>query len=385
MTAFIFCLTYYSFFGSKSAHLMNDYEPVFSLLIKLYALLMVMIGIGSWWLVLTQESRYLAEEELDKQNQQLQQEIQERQLVEDALRQSESQLKIQTQELEYTLQELRQTEAQLIQSEKMSSLGQMVGGIAHEINNPVGFIHANLTHAKDYTQDLLELIQLYQQYYPDAVSEIQTRIEEIDLEFLQEDLAQLIQSMKSGTERIKNIVQSLRTFSRLDEAELKEVNIHDGIDSTLMLLQNRLKSQLPTIQVIKEYGHLPWVYCYGGQLNQVFMNLLNNAIDALEEPTHQPEKIIRIQTETCDQNWVTIRISDNGHGMTEEICSKVFDPFFTTKPVGKGTGLGLSTSYQIIVENHGGQLQCHSVPQQGTEFVIQIPIRLPIHSLPVAL
>jgi signal transduction histidine kinase/purine-cytosine permease-like protein len=376
LTASIFLLVNFQFQSHNYTNYPGIHEHITSLLIQLFALLTVIIGIGSWWLILTQESRFLAEEELHKQNQQLEQEIKERQLVEDALRQSESQLKIQTQELEYTLQELRHTEAQLIQSEKMSSLGQMVGGIAHEINNPVGFIHANLMHASDYTQDLLELIQLYQQYYPDAVPEIQATIEEMDLEFLQEDLAKLIQSMKAGTERITNIVQSLRTFSRLDEAELKEVNIHDGIDSTLMILQNRLKSISPGIKVIKEYDQLPSVYCYGGQLNQVFMNILNNAIDALSEPNHKGKKIIRIQTEICDQHWVRIRISDNGYGMNEQVCAKVFDPFFTTKPVGKGTGLGLSTSYQIVVENHGGQLQCYSTPEQGTEFVIQIPIRL---------
>ncbi|MGB3533323.1 MAG: ATP-binding protein [Microcoleaceae cyanobacterium] len=376
LIASIFFLVYSYFHNHIYTPFPELSDPVFYLLIKLFALLSVIIGIGSWWFVLTQESRYLAEEELYKRLAQLQQEIQERQLIEDALRQSESQLKVQTQELEYTLQELQHTEAQLIQSEKMSSLGQMVGGIAHEINNPVGFIHANLAHASDYTKDLLELIQLYQQHYPDAIPEIETRIEEIDLEFLQEDLTKLIKSMKVGTERITNIVQSLRTFSRLDEAELKDTNIHDGMDSTLMILQNRLKSVSPGIKVIKDYGQLPLVYCYGGQLNQVFMNILNNAIDALSELSYKQTKIIRIQTEIDRQNWVTIRISDTGVGMSEAVCSKVFDPFFTTKAVGKGTGLGLSTSYQIIVENHRGKLQCDSTPTQGTEFMIQISIKL---------
>ncbi len=384
LVASIFVLTYYQTTYNPSTHSLSVYEQILPLLFKLYALLLIIIGIGSWWFILTRDSRHLAEEELDKQNLQLQQEIQERQLVEDALRQSESQLITQTQELEQTLQELRQTQTQLVQSEKMSSLGQMVGGIAHEINNPVGFIHANLIHASDYTQDLLELVQLYQQYYPDGIPEIETRIEEIDLEFLQEDLMKLIQSMKGGTKRIQNIVQSLRTFSRLDEAELKDVDIHDGIESTLMILQNRLKSQSPEIKVIKKYGQLPLVYCYSGQLNQVFMNLLNNAIDVLSEPQQQPTdklaqtepKVIGIQTETADKNWVILRIYDNGSGITEEVRSKIFDPFFTTKPVGKGTGLGLSSSYQIIVENHGGKLWCNSAPGQGTEFVIQIPIKL---------
>ncbi|MGB3402726.1 MAG: ATP-binding protein [Microcoleaceae cyanobacterium] len=376
LVAAIFTLVYYQVSHNQSTLYPLITEQIYTLLIKLFTLLTVIIGIGSWWFILAQESQFIAEEELYKQNQQLQQEIQERQLIEDALRQSESQLKIQTQELEYTLQELKQTEAQLIQSEKMSSLGQMVGGIAHEINNPVGFIHTNLTYASDYSNDLLELIECYQQYYPEAVPEIQTKIEEIDLEFLTDDFGKIIQSMKVGTERITNIVQSLRTFSRLDESDLKDINIHDGIESTLMILQNRLNSVSPHIKVIKEYGELPLVYCYGGQLNQVLMNIINNAIDALSETPHPKQKIIRIQTEIHQQNWIRIGISDNGHGMNEDVCSKVFDPFFTTKPVGKGTGLGLSTSYQIIVENHGGQLQCDSTLGKGTEFVIQIPIKL---------
>ena len=379
LVAAIFALVYYQVSHSPSTLDPIRSESIYALLIKLFTLLIVVIGIGSWWFVLAQESRFLAEEELYKQNHKLQQEIQERQLIENALRQSESRLKVQTQELEYTLNELKQTEAQLIQSEKMSSLGQMVGGIAHEINNPVGFIYANLIHASDYTNNLLELIKLYQQHYPNTVPEIQTKIEEIDLEFLQEDFIKIIQSMKAGTERITNIVQSLRTFSRLDEAELKEINIHDGIESTLMILQNRLKSIAPGIKVIKEYGQLPSVYCYGGQMNQVFMNILNNAIDALSETPRRDQKIIRIKTEIYHQNWIQIRISDNGHGMNQQIYSKVFDPFFTTKPVGKGTGLGLSSSYQIIVENHGGQLQCDFSSGKDTQFIIQIPIRLDRH------
>ena len=298
----------------------------------------------------------------------------------------------QTQQLEQTLQELRRTQTQLVQSEKMSSLGQLVAGVAHEINNPVSFIYGNLTHAGGYIQDLLGLIQLYQQQYPNPTPDIESEIIEIDLDFLIEDLPKLLDSMKVGAERICEIVYSLRSFSRLAEAEIKAVDIHDGLDSTLTILQNRLKAQgkHPKIQVIKDYGNLPKVECYAGELNQVFMNLLTNAIDALEElnadglnakhsnlePTnHQPATpFIRISTELLNNYQVVIRIADNGPGMTEQVKARLFDPFFTTKPVGVGTGLGLSISYQIVVEKHGGQLDCHSQLGQGTEFVIQIPL-----------
>ena len=385
LVATIFSLVYYQYDLSLSENLSENNQQLKLTLIKLYAILLVIIGIGAWWFVLTQESRQLAEEELDKQNLQLQQEIEERQQAELALRQSESQLKQQTQQLEKTLQELQHTEAQLIQSEKMSSLGQMVAGIAHEINNPVNFIHANLVYANEYTQDLLKLLQLYQQYYPDPVKEIETERQAIELDFIEEDFRKLVNSMQVGTERIREIVKSLRTFSRLDEAEVKDVNIHEGIDSTLMILQHRLNatSSRPEIQIIKEYGKLPQIHCYSGLLNQVFMNILNNAIDALEEAEQQrtPKLIktlprhIRIKTEVCDENWIAIWICDNGLGITEPMISKLFDPFFTTKPIGKGTGLGLSISYQIIVEKHHGKLSCYSTPGQGTKFVIQIPVQ----------
>jgi PAS domain S-box-containing protein len=294
-----------------------------------------------------------------------------------------NQSRIKTQELEQILQELQRTQSQLVQSEKMSSLGQLVAGVAHEINNPVNFIHGNLTPARDYIQDLLNLIELYQQYYPEPVNEIQTEIETIDLDFLMEDLPKLLESMKVGTQRIREIVLSLRTFSRLDEAEFKDANIHEGIDSTLLILQHRLKAKenRPAIEIIKDYGDLPLVECYAGQLNQVFMNILVNAVDALDErddkrtftENEENPSAIYIRTELILDNQVKISIKDNAQGIPESISKRLFDPFFTTKPVGKGTGMGLSISYQIITERHGGKLQCFSVPGEGTEFVILLP------------
>ncbi|WP_160166374.1 PAS domain S-box protein [Calothrix sp. PCC 7507] len=295
----------------------------------------------------------------------------------------EIQVQQQTKDLETALQELQQTQMQLVQSEKMSSLGQLVAGIAHEINNPVNFIYGNLAHANDYTQDLLELVQLYQQYYPDPILAIQELAEEIDLTFLIQDLPQLLNSMKIGAQRIREIVISLRTFSRMDEAEMKEVDIHDGIDSTLMILEHRIKAKPDhkSIKVIKEYSSLPLVECYAGQLNQVFMNILANAIDALEESMSNrniPENPqIHIHTQLLDPNQVTISIADNGPGISEDVQQRLFDPFFTTKPIGKGTGMGLSISYQIISQKHGGSLKCISNLGigGGTKFVITIPLR----------
>ncbi|OUL32451.1 PAS domain S-box protein [Nostoc sp. 106C] len=299
-------------------------------------------------------------------------------------KQAEIELQQKTKELEQTLQELKQTQIQMIQSEKMSSLGQMVAGVAHEINNPVNFIHGNLTHISEYTQDLLNLVELYQQYYPQPPQEIADAIELIDVEFIIEDLTKALQSMRLGTKRIREIVLSLRNFSRLDEAEVKDVNIHDGIDSTITILHNRLKAQSerPEIQIFKKYGNLPLVECHAGQLNQVFMNIISNAIDALEEYNQQRSdteiaatpSIISIQTEVTQNNRVRICIADNGPGIKEEVRKRLFDPFFTTKPVGKGTGLGLSISYQIITEKHSGKLWCESTFGYGTKFIIEIPI-----------
>jgi len=305
----------------------------------------------------------------------------------------------QAHQLELALQDLQQTESWLIQTEKLSGLGQMVAGVAHEINNPVNFITGNLSHATNYIRDLLKLIELYQHYYPDPVREIQNYTQEIDLEFLIEDLPKILSSMKMGADRIHEIVLSLRNFSRVDEVEKKPVNIHEGIDSTLLILHHRLKPKgnNPGITIIKEYRNLPLVECYPGQINQVFMNIISNAVDALE---NQPEpRCITIQTEvsypktqredssedllSITPNSITfgnviIRIRDNGPGMTQSIVRRLFDPFFTTKPVGKGTGLGLSISYQIVVEKHGGIIKCISEPGQGTEFWIQLPIASPV-------
>ncbi len=322
-------------------------------------------------------------------------EIAERRLAEEALRLSEAREREKATQLEATLRKLGSTQAQLVQNEKMVSLGQLVAGIAHEINNPVSFIYGNVTYASQYAGELINLVQLYQKYYPEPVQSIQTEIEAIDLDFLEKDFLNLLKSMKEGANRIREIVLSLRNFSRLDESEMKAVNIHEGIDSTLLILQNRLKDtgDRPEIQVVKEYGDLPLVECYAGQLNQVFVNLIANAIDALEEGNwasgighrageklsmsraKSPMPTIRIRTELVQRNKVTISIADNGPGIPEEIQSRLFDPFFTTKPIGSGTGLGLSISYQLVVEKHGGQLKCLSAPGKGAEFVIELPVQ----------
>lgn len=290
-----------------------------------------------------------------------------------------------SQQLREAFKRLQQTQVQMVQQEKLSSLGQLVAGVAHEINNPVSFIHGNLTHAQTYVSDLLTLVHLYKAHYPHPTDEIQTMIDEVDLGFLSEDLPKLLSSMTVGTDRICEIVLSLRNFSRKDEAACKAVDIHEGLESTLLILQHRLKatSTCPATIVVRDYGQLPLVECYPSQLNQVFMNILANALDAMaeanvdksyEEIAVNPNRII-IRTNTISDQWVEIAIADNGPGIPDAAKSRIFDPFFTTKPVGKGTGLGMSISYQIITQRHQGKLTCNSEPNQGTEFTIQIPLQ----------
>ena len=349
----------------------------------LYAMLLVLSGIAVWWWVLTDESRELAEEELDNQNLQLQQEVRDREAAEAALqdlaKDLEQRVKQRTAQLSEALTVLKKAQTQLVQTEKMSSLGQMVAGVAHEINNPVNFIHGNLEHACNYVQDVLALLVAYQLAFPKATPEILELADEIDVTFVQEDLPKLLKSMRVGTDRIREIVLSLRTFSRLDEAEVKSVDIHAGLDSTLMILSNRLKAtdQRPAIQIQKHYGELSPIECYAGQMNQVFMNLLTNAIDAIDEDKRSDREPpqIAITTTLADPETVQIVITDNGPGIAPEVQRNLFDAFFTTKDVGKGTGLGLSIAQQIVVERHGGRLTCRSELNHSTSFLIEIPMR----------
>jgi signal transduction histidine kinase len=347
--------------------------------------------------------------------------------------------------LQNALDDLKAAQVKQIQNEKMVALGQLVAGIAHEVNNPISFIYGNLEYVGQYVQELVSVISLYQQEYPNSTPKIEQIVQEIDLNFLMHDLKNLLGAMNRGADRIRQIVLALQKFSRLDEALMKSVNIHEGIDSSLVMLQHRLNATTyrPTIVVVKEYGNLPPVTCYASELNQVFMHILNNAIDALEStqghsewempppsggeinkslsskshrrfhrieeneqklceqqmwqwengekirplhPTNSPTDdvssitcapVIRIRTELTDHHTVKISIADNGLGMNESVRLKTFDPFFTTKPVGKGSGLGLAISHQIVVQKHQGQISCNSLPGQGAEFLIEIPVKHP--------
>lgn len=328
------------------------------------------------------------QKQLSSQNLRLQEEVEERKQVEAALRSSEAELKHQKEQLSEAIQEIKNTQATLIQTEKMASLGQLVAGIAHEINNPISFIYGNLNHVNNYTKDLLSLVDLYRQALPDANPEIQTALEEIDIDFVGDDLPKTLASMQAGVERIRKIVMSLRSFARLGEADLKVVDIHEGIESTLTMLQHRLtEAETGEILTLKEYQSLPLVECYAGQINQVLMHIITNAIDALQgefleqrSMAHTPraakhgQPTLKIRTEQIQPDRIAIAISDNGPGMPEATQKRIFDPFFTTKPVGSGTGLGMSVSYQVIVEKHGGTITCESQPGQGTTIKIEIPI-----------
>lgn len=343
------------------------------------------------------EIYYSFEERLELQNAQLMElnkelavQILERQEAETALQaltqDLETRVEERTLDLQQALQDLQNAQMQLIQAEKMSALGSLVAGIAHEVNNPVNFIHGNLQHLQVYTQDLLSFIRLYQQQYPQPTPELQAEAERIDFEFICEDLPPLVSSMKLGTERISDIVLSLRNFSRMDQDGFKCVDLHEGIDSTTLILQHRLKAQSsrPAIEILRDYSpEFPPVECNAGAVNQVFMNILSNAIDAIEDKYRQqgyqetPEQLGQIMIKTCciQTNWVEIAIADNGLGISQDVQQHIFDPFFTTKPVGKGTGMGMSISYQIITEKHQGQLTCISELGHGAKFVIQLPYR----------
>ncbi len=308
-------------------------------------------------------------------------------------------LQVKLQEKNFLLQEaldnLKASQVQQIQNEKMVALGQLVAGLAHEINNPISFIYGNLQYAGQYVEDLVNIIEVYQQEYPKPTPKIQQIAKDLDLNFIIKDLQNLIGAMYRGSDRIREIVLALQHFSRHDEAEMKRVNIHEDIENTLVMLQHRLReaADRPAIVVVKDYGNLPLVTCYASELNQVFMHLLNNAIDAIEEGVGSrewggsnqsstpysliPTPQIRIHTEVTDLNIVKIAIADNGLGIEESLRSRLFDPFFTTKPVGKGSGLGLSISYQIIVQKHRGNISCNSSVGKGAEFVIEIPIEQP--------
>jgi signal transduction histidine kinase len=361
-----------------------------SSLFSLFSLLILMI---SWGTILGLVYRYInyrkrAEQKLLETQLTLE-------ITNDSLAKSELALRQKAEALEKAMQDLKRSQTQMIQNGKMSSLGLLVAGIAHEINNPVNFIHGNVQHMESYINQLFDFVNLYPKYYPEPVPEIRSALDSIDIDFLRQDSLDILKSIRVGSKRIHQIVLLLRNFSRIDKVDFKPVDLHEGLDTTLLILEHYLKSksELTQVEIIKDYGDLPPVECHSGALNQVFMNILTNAVDAIEmkpkatnlrqeeTPNSSQGGQIRIRTSLFDLNWVEICIEDNGMGMPQSVIDKMFDPFFTTKPVGKGTGMGMSIAYQIIVEQHGGTIECCSEPNQGAQFKIKIPLQHSTDSL----
>jgi signal transduction histidine kinase len=283
-------------------------------------------------------------------------------------------------QLQDSLSELHRLKNHMVQMEKMTMLGQMISGISHEINNPINFIYGNLPYVDEHVEDLCSVIEAFQDAYPNPEESVEDTIEEVELDYILEDLPRIMGSMKVGAERIRDLVLTLRHFYRLDEPDMKEASLEEGLENTLVLLNNRTKQN---VEVEREFAGIPKVECYINQLNQVFMNLLNNAIDALLEEAENAsakrgeKNKITVKTEKVDDNAIAIHISDNGPGIAPDIQSRIFEPFFTTKPMGVGTGLGLSISHKIITETHHGEMTFSSTPGEGSTFTVKLPLSQP--------